>query len=394
MPIIACAAFLLAVSFGARQSMALFLSTLNTTTGLGIATVSLAFAIGQLWWGITQPIAGGLADKFGSARVMLAGALMISLGMALTPFANDLPTLVLCIGILGAGGAGALGPSVLMAAVAKRISEAQRGMATGIINAGGSAGQFLIVPLTQAMISGWGWMMALWGLSLLTLLITPLIFPFRQTQGNAVPVAASSDSLSEAVRRASRDPSYLLLSAGFFVCGFHVAFIATHLPGVVEACGLSPTVGAWSLATIGLFNIIGSLGIGWAVSRYRMKMLLSGLYALRGLAVLLFLLAPKTDAVMLAFAAVIGVTYLSTVPPTAGLVAKLHGPRYMATLFGLVMLSHQLGGFLGAWLGGKAFEATGSYDWVWIVDIALAVFAALIHLPIREAVPEPRAATA
>lgn len=392
MPIIACAALLLAVSFGSRQSMALFLSTLNTATGLGIATVSLAFAIGQLWWGITQPIAGGLADKFGSARVMLTGALMISLGMALTPFATTLPMLVLSIAILGAGGAGALGPSVLMAAVARRISEAQRGIATGIINAGGSAGQFLIVPLTQALISGWGWTMALWGLSLLTLLITPLIFPFRASQADAAAAAPAADSLSQAIRRAGADRSYLLLSAGFFVCGFHVAFIATHLPGVVEACGLSPQVGAWALAIIGLFNIVGSLGIGWAVSRYRMKLLLSGLYAVRGLAVLLFMMAPKTEVVMLVFAAVIGVTYLSTVPPTAGLVAKLHGPRYMATLFGLVMLSHQIGGFLGAWLGGKAFEATGSYDSIWIADIALAVLAALIHLPIREAPVPPRAA--
>lgn len=397
MPIVACAALLLAVSFGARQSMALFLSTLNTATGLGIATVSLAFAIGQLWWGITQPIAGGFADKYGSARVMLTGALMIALGLALTPFATNLPMLVLCIAILGAGGAGALGPSVMMSAVARRISESQRGMATGIVNAGGSVGQFLIVPLTQAMISGWGWMMALWGLSALTLLALPLIAPFRRTMAEAAASTAStaaSDTLGQAIRRAGADPSFLLLSAGFFVCGFHVAFIATHLPGVVEACGLTPAVGAWSLATIGLFNVVGSLTVGWAVGRYRMKYLLSGLYATRGIAVLVFLMAPKTELVMLLFAAVIGATYLSTVPPTAGLVAKLHGPRFMATLFGLVMLSHQIGGFLGAWMGGKVFEATGSYDWVWYVDIALAVFAALVHLPIREAAPAPRTAPA
>ena len=397
MPFVACAALLLAVSFGARQSMALFLSTLNTTTGLGIATVSLAFAIGQLWWGITQPIAGGFADKYGSARVMLTGALMIALGLALTPFATNLPMLVLCIAILGAGGAGALGPSVMMSAVARRISESQRGMATGIVNAGGSVGQFLIVPLTQAMISGWGWMMALWGLSALTLLALPLIAPFRRTMAEAAANTAStaaSDTLGQAIRRAGADPSFLLLSAGFFVCGFHVAFIATHLPGVVEACGLTPAVGAWSLATIGLFNVVGSLTVGWAVGRYRMKYLLSGLYATRGIAVLVFLMAPKTELVMLLFAAVIGATYLSTVPPTAGLVAKLHGPRFMATLFGLVMLSHQIGGFLGAWMGGKVFEATGSYDWVWYVDIALAVFAALVHLPIREAAPAPRTAPA
>jgi predicted MFS family arabinose efflux permease len=191
------------------------------------------------------------------------------------------------------------------------------------------------------------------------------------------------------LRRAATTPSYLLLCAGFFVCGFHVAFIATHLPGVVASCQLPPQVGAWALGTIGLFNIVGSLGIGWAVGyqggRWRMKSLLSLIYATRALAVLVFLFAPKTNTTMLVFAAVIGVTYLSTVPPTAGLVAKMFGPAHMATLFGVVMLAHQLGGFLGAYLGGKSFEWTGGYEWMWYADIVLAVGAALVHLPIREA---------
>ena len=184
---------------------------------------------------------------------------------------------------------------------------------------------------------------------------------------------------------ALRNPSYLLLAAGFFVCGFHVAFLATHLPGVIAACGLPLQFGAWSLALLGLFNIVGSLGMGWAMGRWRSRSLLSLLYATRALAVLLFLLAPKTGPVVLVFAAVMGLTFLSTVPPTAGLVAKFFGPANMATLFGIVMLTHQVGAFLGAWLGGKVFEATGSYDWVWYVDIMLAVGAALINLPIREA---------
>ena len=182
-----------------------------------------------------------------------------------------------------------------------------------------------------------------------------------------------------------RDPSYRLLAAGFFVCGFHVAFIATHLPGVVAACQLPPAVGAWALAVIGLFNIVGSFAMGWAVGRWRMKSLLALVYAARAIAVLAFLLAPKTEAVVLVFAAVIGLTYLSTVPPTAGLVAKMFGPARMATLFGVVMLAHQVGGFLGAWFGGKAFQWTGSYDWMWYADIVLAVGAALVNLPIREA---------
>jgi predicted MFS family arabinose efflux permease len=176
-----------------------------------------------------------------------------------------------------------------------------------------------------------------------------------------------------------------MLGGGFFVCGFHVAFLATHLPGVIAACGLPTQWAGWALATIGLFNIAGSVAMGWAVGRWRMKSLLSLLYATRGLAILVFLFAPKTGPVVLVFAAVMGLTFLSTVPPTAGLVAKFFGPANMATLFGIVMLSHQAGGFLGAWLGGKVFEATGAYDWVWYIDIVLAAAAALIHLPIREA---------
>jgi predicted MFS family arabinose efflux permease len=206
-----------------------------------------------------------------------------------------------------------------------------------------------------------------------------------QHAGSAV---APAETTRQAVRRALGDPSFRLLAAGFFVCGFHVAFIATHLPGVVASCQLPPAVGAWALAVIGLFNIAGSFGIGWAIGhgggRWRMKSLLSLIYAARGLAVLAFLAAPKTTAVMLVFAAVLGLTYLSTVPPTAGLVAKLFGTAHMGTLFGLVMLTHQLGGFLGAYLGGKAFEASGNYDGMWYADVVLAVGAALVHLPIRE----------
>ena len=198
----------------------------------------------------------------------------------------------------------------------------------------------------------------------------------------------------EAIAQALATPSYRYLAAGFLVCGFHVAFLATHLPGVIAACGLSPEIGGWSLAVIGLFNIVGSLAMGWAVGRWRMKSLLSLLYAVRGLAVLIFLLAPKTPAVVLIFAAVMGITFLSTVPPTAGLVAKMFGTANMAMLFGIVMLSHQVGGFLGAYLGGSVFQATGSYDWVWYIDIVLALGAALVNLPIREARLARPAATA
>ena len=213
----------------------------------------------------------------------------------------------------------------------------------------------------------------------------------RNTHALAAQTAALSGkaqmSAREAIVQALATPSFRYLSAGFVVCGFHVAFLATHLPGVIAVCGPPPEVAGWSLALIGLFNIVGSVAIGWAVSRWRMKSLLSLIYTVRGVAILVFLLAPKTPAVMLIFAAVMGVSFLSTVPPTAGLVAKMFGPANMAMLFGIVMLAHQIGGFLGAFLGGQVFQATGSYDIVWYIDIALAAGAALVNLPIRESSP-------
>jgi predicted MFS family arabinose efflux permease len=216
----------------------------------------------------------------------------------------------------------------------------------------------------------------------------PLILYLTPAAAAHAGAHAGAGTLRQAVAGAVRDPSFLLLTAGFFTCGFHIAFIATHLPGVVAFCQLPPSVSAWSLSIIGLFNMFGSLWIGRHIQMRRMKLALAAVYFARALIILVFFFSPKTPTVFFVFAAAIGFTYLSTVPPTIGLVAKLHGARYMATLFGLVMLSHQVGGFLGAWLGGKAFEATGSYDWMWWADIALCIFAAAVHLPIREARPQ------
>ena len=283
---------------------------------------------------------------------------------------------------------------LLMAATTRLIEPARRGMATGIVNAGGSFGQFVFAPIAQGLTVAAGWVVAMQAMAVMVLLALPAAWVLR---GNAKHLAVSGtrpQTTREAIRVALADPSYRLLCAGFFVCGFHVAFIATHLPGVVAACQLPPSIGAWSLAVVGLFNIVGSFAMGWAIGyqggRWRMKSLLSLVYATRGVAVLIFLLAPKTEFTMLVFAAVIGFTFLSTVPPTAGLVAKFFGPANMATLFGIVMLAHQLGGFLGAYFGGKAFEWTGSYDAIWIADILLAFGAALVHLPIKEARPALR----
>ncbi|WP_128001866.1 MFS transporter [Piscinibacter defluvii] len=392
--VLLAAAGTFALTMGARQSMGLFLGPINSATGLGIASISLAFAFGQLWWGLTQPFAGMVADRIGAGRVLLAGVLLVALGTALIPFMTSTAGLVLAIGVLAAGGAGMAGPSVLMSATMRLVPLEKRGLATGIVNAGGSFGQFVFAPIAQGITAVAGWAASLQSLALITLLALPAAWVLRGSHAAAAGATAKPLSTGEAIRQAFADRSYRLLAAGFFVCGFHVAFLATHLPGVVASCQLPPAVGAWALAVIGLFNIVGSFAMGWAVGRWRMKSLLSLVYATRALAVLAFLLAPKTEAVVLLFAAVMGLTFLSTVPPTAGLVAKFFGPANMATLFGFVMLAHQVGGFLGAWLGGKAFEASGNYDWMWIADILLAAGAALVHLPIRENALPPRAAVA
>ncbi len=382
--VLLAAAGTFALTMGTRQSMGLFLSPLNTATGLGLGQISLAFAIGQLCWGLTQPFAGALADKHGAGRVLVLGVLLVAAGIFITPYMGSTLGLTVAVGLMAAGGAGMAGPAVLMAATTRLIAEPKRGIATGIVNAGGSIGQFLIAPVAGALMLGLGWASAMQVLGLIVLLALPAALVLR---GRHPPAAASAPQpvgATAAVSGALRNPNYLLLGAGFFVCGFHVAFLATHMPGVIAACGLPLQYGAWSLAMLGLFNVIGSVAIGWATGRWRMKSLLSLIYATRALAVLLFLLAPKTGTTVLVFAAVMGLTFLSTVPPTAGLVAKFFGTRNMATLFGVVMLSHQVGAFLGAWLGGQIFDATGSYDWLWYIDIVLAVGAALIHLAIRE----------
>ncbi len=393
--VLLAAAGTFALTMGTRQTMGLFLADVNTSTGLGIANISLAFAYGQLWWGLTQPFAGAAADRIGAGRVLFIGICLVALGTILTPFMTTTIGLIFAIGVLAAGGAGMAGPSVLMAATTRLLPPEKRGMATGIVNAGGSFGQFMMAPIAAGLTAMTGWMTSMQILGFIVLLALPAAWVLKGNS-NAAPVAAGSAGASTApppvregtgaaIKRALSDPSYLMLSAGFFVCGFHVAFLATHLPNVVAMCGLPPSISAWSLAILGLFNIVGSLLMGWAVGRWRMKSLLSLVYAARAVGVMIFLVAPKTAEVMLIFAAFMGLTYLSTVPPTAGLVAKLFGTGNMATLFGLVLLTHQIGGFLGAWLGGKVFTMTGSYDTIWIIDIVLAIGAALIHMPIKEA---------
>ena len=379
------AAGILMVTMGARQSLGLFLSPLNTTTGLGIASISLAMAVGQFMWGAIQPVSGALADRYGPGRVLLGGILLLALGSAITPFMSSTWGLIFSLGLLSAMGSGAGSFSVLIGAAANRLPLEARGAASGVINAGGSFGQFVFAPILQKLIQTVGWMGAMWALAIMTLAALPLVRVLSKPAEHAPPTAADEKGLWHSVQEAMGDRSYLLLHTGFFTCGFHIAFLVTHLPGEVDLCGLPPAVASWSLAIIGLSNIFGSLYAGSCVARYRSKYVLFWMYASRALMVGLYLIAPKTDLTFYIFAAGLGFTWLATVPPTAAIVGKLFGVRYLVTLFGLTLLSHQIGGFLGAYLGGIALTRFGDYSWMWYADIVLAAAAALVNLPIKEA---------
>jgi MFS family permease len=385
------AAAILAVTMGIRQSLGLFLSPLNTATGLGIVTVSFAMAVAQFTWGLAQPLFGMLADKVGSYKVIVLGTLLLAMGLVLTPFMRSGFGLMFAIGILTAAGAGAGSFSILIGAAAQRLPAEGRSKAAGFINAGGSFGQFIFAPFTQALISSFNWVVAIFVLAATSLTTILLALPLREKKNiTDKRIAAQADGvgLKQQLQIAFKDVSYLCLNVGFFTCGFHIAFLVTHLPGEVSLCGLPASVGAVSLAIIGLSNVAGSIAAGLLGQVRRMKMILFWMYASRALAIAIYLIAPKTELTFYIFAAVLGFTWLATVPPTAGLIGKLFGPRYLATLFGFALLSHQIGGFFGAWLGGVTFVQSGSYAWMWYADIALAVIAALVNLPIREAHPK------
>ena len=379
------ASSILMITMGTRQSMGLYVGPLNTDTGLGIVSISLAMAIGQFMWGAIQPVAGAFADKFGPRPVLLSGLLILVLGSALTPFVSSQLGLILTLGLLTAIGSGACSFSVLLGAVAQRMPATSRGTASGIINAGSSFGQFVFAPIIGKLIQWVGWMSTMWTMAAVALLAIPLLN--RLTNDTHAPSKAPDPEggLKKALADAIRNPSYLLLHLGFFTCGFHIAFLVTHLPTEVGLCGLSPTVASWSLALIGLANIVGSLFAGSCINLYRSKYVLAVMYGSRAVLIALYLVAPKTEWTFYAFAVGLGLTWLATVPPTAALVGKLFGIRYLATLFGLTLLSHQIGGFLGAYLGGLVFEANHDYQWMWWADIALSAMAAIVNLPIKEA---------
>ncbi|MBB6094447.1 putative MFS family arabinose efflux permease [Povalibacter uvarum] len=383
------AAAILMITMGTRQTSGLFLLPITQSTGVTIVAFSFALAIGQFMFGLAQPIFAAIADKYGAIKVIVAGGLMMALGSFLTPYVSSGSGLLFTMGILGAAGAAAGSFSILIGIAAQRLPAEKRSFASGFINAGGSFGQLIFAPVVQAFIGFTGWVSAMFFTAAAALLTIPLALLLRQTGKTEVavpsPVAVPHIGLGEQVREAMRNPSYLYLHIGFFTCGFHVAFLVTHLPSELELCGLAPTVAAYSLSLIGGFNVAGSLIAGWLGQRYRMKYLLAWIYGSRALIVMIYMVMPKTALNVYLFAGALGFTWLATVPPTAGLVGKLFGTRYIATLFGLTLVSHQVGGFLGAWLGGVAVAQTGSYEWIWYADIALALMAAAINFPIREA---------
>ncbi|MHB1238074.1 MAG: MFS transporter [Gallionella sp.] len=379
------AAGIMMVTMGARQSMGLLIGPIDASMGLGIATISLALAVGQFTWGAIQPVAGALADRFGPRAVLVGGLLILALGSAITPFMGSGFGLTVSLGLLSAMGAGAGSFSVLIGAAAQRLPIEARGPASGVINSGGSFGQFLFAPILQKLIQSLGWMGAMWAMAVMVLAALPLVGKLTNSLAGAPVRHAHEDTgVLKAIGTAIKNPSYLLLHAGFFTCGFHIAFLVTHLPGEINLCGLPPSVASWSIAIIGLANIFGSLVAGSCVSRYRSKYILATMYASRVLLIGIYLMMPRTELTFYLFAAGLGFTWLATVPPTAAIVGKLFGIRYLSTLFGLTLLSHQIGGFLGAYLGGIVITRFGDFGWMWYADMALAAFAALINLPIRE----------
>ena len=397
---VAAASLVLMITMGIRQTVGLFVHPIVQATTMNIAEVSMALAIGQLMWGVFQPVVGAWADKKGAFSVLLAGAVLLAFGQVCTLWATSFAPLVLAQGLLSPAGAAAGSFSVLIGVVAGRLPPDKGSAASGVINAGGSLGQFVFAPVVQKVISLWSFSGGLLVLAFSALLsILPAWLLCRRVgSGRAASFPAVARGKEQAdsglglkgqVRAALRDPSYLLLHAGFFTCGFHVAFLTTHLPGEVGLCGHAPSVSATSLSIIGLCNIAGSIGAGILGRRFRMKLILAALYAFRALMIAAYLFAPKTETTFYIFAATTGLTWLATVPPTAGIVGKLFGTRYLATLFGLTLLTHQVGAFLGAWFGGLAMEHSGNLLWVWHLDIALALLAAVVNLPIREAPPAP-----
>lgn len=383
MLLLVCGSIVVSLSLGIRHTFGMFMQPMTQDLAWSREAFSFAIAIQNLVWGAGGPVTGWLADRWGAGRVVFGGGLLYAAGVALMAVSTTPFMFMLSAGVLVGLGLSATTFSVIYGAVGRAIAPEKRAMALAIVGAAGSFGQFMLVPTGQFIISSAGWLMALAGLATAAALILPLALGTAEQEG-AGGHHAVAQSAGEAVREAFGQRAFWLLTLGYFVCGFQVVFIGAHLPSYVLDKGLTANVGMLALALIGLFNIFGTYGFGLAGGRWSKKNLLAGLYFARSIVIVVFLLAPLTPASVAIFAAAMGLLWLGTVPLTNGLVAQIFGVRYLAMLSGFVFFSHQLGSFLGVWLGGLIFDMTGAYDIVWMIAIALGVLAALVNLPVDE----------
>ena len=381
-PLIVGAGCLIALlSFGVRAGFGLFLAPMSADLGWGREVFALSIAIQNLLWGLGQPFAGALADRHGCGRVLGVGGILYGAGLVLMAYASTPLAMHLSAGVLIGVGLSGASFSIVLAAFGRMVDDRNRSWALGLGTAAGSLGQFLMVPLGQAFLSAYGWQVALLLLGACAFLVVPLSTVLA---GAPATESGPHQTFGEALREAGGHRGYLLLTSGFFVCGFHVAFIQVHLPPYLTDIGLAPSLGAWAIATVGLFNVAGAYLSGVLGGRYSKKYLLSGIYLARAAVIALFVTLPASPASVMLFSAAMGLLWLSTVPLTSGLVAQIFGTRYMAMLFGIVFLSHQIGAFIGVWLGGRLYDQTGSYDVVWWTSVVLGVVASALHWPIDD----------
>ena len=389
--IIGGACMIALLSFGPRSAMGQFLTPLSFEHGWGRDVFSFSLAIQNLLWGVGQPLAGGVADRFGAVRVICTGAILYALGLALMAYAQQTSTLHLSAGVLIGFGLSGCSFPLIVGALGKLVPENWRSFAFGAGTASGSFGQFLFSPLARALIDAFDWHTALLIFAGLMLLVLPLSLILAAPQSATTSGKAPPQSYKQALTEAFGHRSYVLLVIGFFTCGFQLAFVTVHLPAYLIDRGLGAEIGAWTIGTIGLFNIVGSLSSGWLAGRMPKRYLLSIIYFARAISIVLFIMLPANSVTTLIFGAVTGLLWLSTVPPTSGLVALMFGTRWLTMLFGFAFFSHQVGGFLGVWLGGFLFEKIGSYDLVWWLSAFFGIASAIINLPIIEK-PVARAA--
>jgi MFS family permease len=381
--VLAVGCMILVISMGVRSTSGIFLQPMTMANGWSREAYSLAIAIQNLAWGLGAPFFGAFADKYGAGRTVAIAAVLYVIGLAWMAYSPDVLQLSLSAGIITGLGISGTSVGIILAVMARSVPPEKRSVALGLGSAASSLGQFLMLPIGQGLIDSFGWQEALLFHAAFAALIVPLAMGVA---GKATGAAIQgAQSLGAALREATRDKSFHLLFWGYFVCGFQVVFIALHLPPYVLDKGLPAKVGVTALALVGLFNIVGSFGAGWLGARFPKKYLLSFIYAARSVVIALFLLAPLSATSVYVFAAVMGLLWLSTVPLTNGLVGVRYGVKFMAMLSGIVFLGHQIGSFLGAWLGGVIFDRSGSYDIAWGLMIAAGVYAAVVHLPIREA---------